>query len=118
MRIRNVDINWDWCFGHGATDYARDVNSVALDIQMRLKEWYNDCFFNLEQGIPWDVRLGSHNQKGLLDTDIYNTAESVEGVLNIFNFKSTLTGRQYICQFDVYTIYSTSTIPINFEGVF
>lgn len=114
MRVRNVTENWDWCFGHSQSDYTRDINAVSLDIQMRIKEWFNDCFFNLEQGIPWDVRLGSHNQKELLDQDIINTASDVEGVLNIFNFKSTVDGRRYTCQFDVYTIYSSETVTINF----
>ncbi|MBQ2285552.1 MAG: hypothetical protein II244_07805 [Clostridia bacterium] len=117
MRVRNVDKNWDWTFGNGQLNYSRNINAVALDIQMRLKEWYNDCFFNLNQGIPWGVRLGSHNQKQLLDEDVQNTVLSVEGVLNIFNFTSQVNGRRYTCQFEVYTAYSIETIPINFEGI-
>lgn len=116
MRTRNVDTNWDWQFGHGQSDYTRNIYSVELDIQMRLKEWYNDCFFNLTQGIAWQVRLGSHNQKELLDQDVMTTVQSVEGVLNVFNFTSSVTGRRYTCQFEVYTAYSTQTITINFEG--
>lgn len=115
MRVRNVDSNNDWCFGHGQSDYTRNVTAVALDIKLRLQEWYNDCFFNLEQGIPWNVRLGSHNQKDLLDQDVIQTAQIVEGVLNIFNFSSSVTGRRYTCKFEVYTIYSSETITINFE---
>ncbi|MBQ2284226.1 MAG: hypothetical protein II244_01025, partial [Clostridia bacterium] len=65
MRVRNVDSNWDWTFGQSQLNYSRNINAVTLDIQMKLKEWYQDCFFNLEQGIPWNVRLGSHNQKDL-----------------------------------------------------
>lgn len=114
MRIRNTDVNWDWCFGHSQSDYTRDINAVTLDIQMRIKEWFNDCFFNLEQGIPWDVRLGYKNQKELLDQNIITTASSVEGVLNIFNFTSSVFGRVYKCQFDVYTIYSNEIMTINF----
>lgn len=117
MRVRNLDINWDWQFGHGQSDYNRTLKAIELDIQMRLKEWYGDCFFNLEQGIPWNVRLGSHNQKQLLDEDVQNTVLSVEGVLNIFNFTSSVNGRRYTCQFEVYTAYSTETLPITFEGI-
>lgn len=116
MRIRNVDSNWDWTFGQGQSNYVRDLTAVALDIQMRLKEWLNDCYFNLTQGIPWDIRLGSHNQKDLLDQDVEQTVLSVEGVLNVFNFKSQVINRKYTCQFEVYTVYSAETITINFEG--
>lgn len=117
MRVRNVDSNWDWTFGQSQLNYSRNINAVTLDIQMKLKEWYQDCFFNLEQGIPWNVRLGSHNQKDLLDEDVQTTVMGVEGVLNIFNFTSQVNGRRYSCQFEVYTSYSTETVPINFEGI-
>ena len=117
MRVRNLDKNGDWSFGKGQSDYVRNIDSVVLDVQMRLKEWYRDCFFNLEQGIPWNIRLGSHNQKELLDQDIQQTALSVEGVLNIFNFSSVVIGRRYTCQFDIYTIYSPNTTTVFFEGV-
>lgn len=116
MRIRKVDNDWDWMFGHGQSDYVRNIYSVEFDIQMRLKEWFNDCFFNLAQGIAWQVRLGSKNQKELLDQDVISTAQSVEGVLNIFNFTSTVVDRRYVCQFEVFTTYSAETITINFEG--
>ena len=117
MRIRNLDQNHDWTFGNSQSNYVRNINAVALDIKMRLYEWYQDCFFNLEQGIPWKTRLGSHNQKELLDTDVRTTAQAVEGVLNIFDFTSQVNGRTYRCQFNVYTIYSTETVHIDFEGV-
>jgi len=117
MRIRNVDINWDWNFGHGQTDYSRTLKALELDIQMRLKEWYGDCYFNLERGIPWNVRLGTHNQKALLDEDVQNTVLSVEGVLNIFNFTSSVKERRYTCQFEVFTVYSAEALPISFEGI-
>lgn len=116
MRVRNLDKNGDWSFGHSQLDYSKEINAITLDIQMRLKEWYNDCFFNLAQGIPWDVRLGSHNQKDLLDEDVQNTVQDVEGVLSVFNFSSVVINRKYTCQFEVYTIYSQESIPINFTG--
>lgn len=116
MKIRNVDEKWDWCFGHSDLDYSKDLRAISLDIQMRLKEWYEDCFFNLAQGIPWNVRLGAHNQQDLLDQDVQNTIRSVEGVLDIFNFSSIVVDRRYTCQVEVYTIFSNNTIWINFTG--
>ena len=117
MRIRNTDTNWDWTFGNGQSNYVREISAVKVDIKMRLLEWYNDCFFNLTQGIPWDVRLGSHNQKDLLDQDVFATVQSVNGVLSVFNFESNVVGRKYTCSLDVYTMYSSETVHINFEGV-
>lgn len=116
MRVRNIDKNGDWMFGQSQSDYVQDAYAVVLDIKMKLREWYNDCFFALQNGIPWDIRLGSYNQKEQLDEDIYNTALSVQGVLNIMNFTSSTDGRRYRCQFDVYTQYSTDVYPINFDS--
>ena len=46
MRIRNVDSNGDWLFGQSQQNYVRDALAVALDIKMRLQEWYGDCLEN------------------------------------------------------------------------
>lgn len=117
MRIRNVDKNWDWTFGQGGSNYVRDAYAVAVDIKMKLQEWQQDCFFNLPAGIPWDIRLGSKNQKTLLDEDILRISRSVEGVLNIFEFESSvdIQTRRYKCSFQVYQAYSTELLPISFE---
>lgn len=117
MRIRNVTKNWDWTFGQSGTNYVRNAYAVALDIKMSLLEWRNDCFFSLLSGIPWQVRLGNKNQKIALDSDIKETAEAVEGVLNVFNFQSSLDGRSYKCSFGVYQQYSSDVINIDFDSI-
>lgn len=117
MRIRNVTPQHDWTFGQSGTNYVRNAYAVALDIKMSLLEWRNDCFFSLLSGIPWQTRLGKKNQKIALDKDIQETAEAVEGVLNIFNFQSSLDGRTYKCSFSVYQQYSTDVININFDTI-
>lgn len=116
MRIRNIDKTNDWRFGKGQSDYVRDAYAVGLDIKLKLQEWYQDCFFALQNGIEWNIRLGSHNQKDLLDADIYRIASSVEGVLSIYNFNSSVDGRRYRCSFMVYQSYSTESIPIDFDS--
>nr|DAT18300.1 MAG TPA: hypothetical protein [Caudoviricetes sp.] len=115
MKIRNVDANWDWTFGQSTTNYVNKLYAVALDNKMKLLEFTNDCFFALQNGIPWLTRLGMKNQKDLLDRDILNIAQSVEGTLNITDFQSTVTDRYYTCSYNVYSIYSTDAQPINFD---
>lgn len=116
MRIRNIDNNNDWRFGKGLSDYVRDAYAVGLDIKLRIQEWYNDCFFDLQKGIDWETRLGYKNQKDLLDADIYTIASNVEGVLSIYDFNSMLDGRRYKCSFMVYQQYSTESIPVRFDS--
>lgn len=116
MRIRNVTKGWDWSFGNSQSDYVRNESAVILDIQMRLKEWFGDCFFALRNGIPWRERLGNHNQKELLDADVLNTIQNTQGVLNVFDFVSSTDGRRYRAQCNVYTQYTDSTIPLEINS--
>lgn len=114
MRVRRVDRNNDWTFGLQDSGYAKGSNAVALDIKLKLQEWLGDCFFALQNGIPWNVRLGSRNQKELLDTDIYNTAMKVIGVLDIADFQSQVTNYGYNSRFNVLQEYSDGELSIDF----
>lgn len=114
MRVRLIDKNNDFTFGSQQAGYATKAAAVALDIKLRLQEWYGDCFFALQNGIPWKARLGEHNQKELLDADIYDTALNTEGVVAIHNFQSQVIDRRYKASFNVAQIYSTELLPIEF----
>ena len=115
MKIRNVDQNHDWTFGQSLTNYVNANIAIALDNKMKIYEFTNDCFFALENGINWFVRLGMKDQKYELDRDIIRIAQSVEGTLNITDFQSTLNNRYYSCSYYVYSIYSADAQPINFN---
>lgn len=115
MKIRNVSKNFDWTFGQSLTNYVNGNYAIALDNKMKLQEFTNDCFFALQNGIPWLIRLGMKNQKALLDRDVIRIAQSVEGTLNITDFTSTVTNRHYSCSYNVYSIYSSDAQPINFD---
>lgn len=116
MRVRNIDKNNDWCFGHSGSDYVREAYAVALDIKLKIQEWYQDCFFAEQNGIDWKTRLGAHNQKELLDNDLLRIAKSVEGVISVFGFNSFVDGRRYRASFQVYQSYSTDILSINFDS--
>ena len=118
MRVRRIDANNDWCFGSQSSDYMTDSNAVGLDIKLKLQEWLGDCFFALQNGIAWNVRMGKMNQKALLDSDVYNTAYNVEDVLSIEDFSSTLDERRYNAKFNVYQPYSVEPIPIAFQRIY
>lgn len=115
MRVRRIDENNDWCFGGQNSDYMTGSNAVGLDIKLKLQEWLGDCFFALQNGIAWNVRMGKFNQKTLLDSDVYNTAFNVEDVLSLEDFSSTLNERHYEARFNVYQPYSVDPIPIEFQ---
>lgn len=115
MRLRNLDNNWDWTFGQSQINYVREQNAIELNVQMRLKEWFRDCFFALQKGIPWSIRLGYHNQKEFLDNDVQNVVLGTIGVLNITNFESVVLNRRYRATMTIYTQYSGNEKQFSFE---
>lgn len=105
----------EWLFGHSFADYRSQQNQIMQDIYTALYEWKYDCFFALENGIDWYTRLGSKNQKELLDQDILDTIQSRPGVLSVYDFVSSVEGRHYTCSCNVFTEYSgDNDIVINF----
>ena len=122
MKIRRLDSNGDWDFGHSISSYYIDnAQSVGLNIVTRLREWYRDCFFALDKGIDYPTRLGSFNQKENLDNDIQYIILNSQDVIDITEFDSTFdrNTRYYTFSAKVLHIYSDEAIPIYFstEGI-
>ena len=61
---------FEWCFGAGLSTYKTEEKAIEQDIESSLLEWKNNCFFALNHGIDWRTRLGSKNQKELLNADV------------------------------------------------
>ena len=118
MLVRNIKILSkglaEWQFGHSLADYKDKQNQIMQDIYTALYEWKYDCFFALENGIDWYTRLGTKNQKALLDDDIVRTIQNRQGVLNVFDFNSDVTGRHYTCNCKVFTEFSGNELNIEF----
>lgn len=122
MKIRRLDSNGDWDYGHSQSSYYIDnAQSVGLNIVTRLREWYRDCFFAMDKGIDYPTRLGSFNQKENLDNDIQSIILNSADVVDITSFESTYSRdtRVYTCKAQVLHIYSDEALPIYFntEGI-
>ena len=118
MRIRNNTEENDWTWGHGKSDYITGHAGVALNIKTKINEWKRDCFFNLQAGIDWRIRLGSKNQRTLLDQDVQNIITGVTEVLALTEYESIVNDRAYTADFTYYDIYSETpyTDTVSLEG--
>lgn len=112
---RNESGQEEFCFGHGFTDYKKELAYVCQDIETALYEFKNDCFFDLEAGIDWKARLGYYGQKEYLDEEIQQIISNRIGVISIVNFNSNIIDRVYICTIEVLTVYSDETLKIEFN---
>lgn len=110
MIFRNLDSSGDWTFGQGLANYVAQNTAIGLNIKTRVYSWLGDCFFDQQAGIDWWNRLGSKNQKGLLDSDLRRVILQSEGVTGLVSFVSVLTGRVYTANFSVNTIYSNDYV--------
>lgn len=117
VRAVNKDDNGytEWLFCHSLADYKGGQSQVMQDIYTALYEWKYDCFFALDSGIDWYARLGTKGQKELLDKDIIALIQSRAGVLSVYNFESSVTGRNYSCSCSVFTEFSENEFNINFR---
>lgn len=115
MIIRKNDKNNDWTFGYSETEYLSDSDAVTLDINTKLQEWKNNCFWAMNNGIPYDIRLGYKGQKNLLDEDVKQIVLNNQFVLSLNSFSSTLNEeREYKADFSYTDIYSNNEQTSNF----
>ncbi len=103
----------EWIFGRGLNSYRKENQAVSQRIKSGLLEFINDCYFALNNGIDWYMRLGYTGQKQALDDDIVKMINNNESVISIENYESTLTDRIFNAKCLIYTIYSET--PINFS---
>lgn len=110
MIIANLDSNHDWLFGQGLANYLNGNPAIGLNIETRLLSWVNDCFFDKLAGIDWTNRLGSKNQRALLEADLRRVVLQSYGVTSIVSFDTVLNGRNFSATYSVNTIFSKAYI--------
>jgi len=106
MIFRNLDENHDWTFGAGKANYCAGNKAIGLNIKTRLLSWVGDCFFDQQAGIDWINRLGSKNQRTLLDLDLRRVVMQSEGVTGLVKFVSILQNRRFTADFEVNTVFT------------
>lgn len=117
MIIRATDLDGDWKFGNGKSDYLSANAAVGQAINLRLKSFLGDCFFALEDGIDWWNLLGSKNVIGLklaINTRIANTQD----VTRLIEVSSELDeNRDLGINYSVDTVYSTDESVSGVTGI-
>lgn len=109
MIFRNLK-DLDWTFGRGKENFVNRNEAIGLNIKTRIKSWVGDCFFDQGAGIDWVNRLGSKNQRTLLELDLRRIILQSEGVTGINSFETFLNGRNFSADYSINTIYSQEFI--------
>lgn len=106
MIFRSLDSNGDWNFGHGQSSYLSSNAAIGANIRTRILSWVGDCFFDTGAGVDWINRLGSKNQRTLLDNDIRRIILTSYGVTGLVSFDTVLNGRALTVTATINTIFS------------
>lgn len=106
MIIRNLDANHDWTFGQGKSNYLTGDAAIGLNLETEILSWLGDCFFDTLAGIDWINRLGSKNQRTLLETDLRRLILTSYGVTGLTQFDTLLNGRAFGLNAAINTIFS------------
>lgn len=112
MRVRAVNNQtWEWNFGKGKQDYLSNSQAIARNVQMKIKAWYGDCFFDMQNGIDWRNILGSKNAKKTLDDQISFLIGTTEGVAEVVSVETEVdrAKRTYNGRFAYKDIYGELT---------
>lgn len=104
MIFQNLTPTGDWTIG--SMNYVDGDDAIGLNIKTRLLSWKNDCFFNKPAGVDWKTRLGSKNQRSLLEADIRRIILNSYGVTGITAFSTNLAARVFTASYSVTTINS------------
>ena len=110
MLFRNLDENNDFTYGKGLNNFKTQNGAVGLNIKTRIQSWLNDCFFDLEAGIDWYNRLGSKNQRTLLEQDLKRIILQSEDVTGINSIDTNVVDRNFSASYDISTIYTQSFV--------
>lgn len=116
MIFRNLTEEHDWCFGAGKANMTSLNQAIGLNIKTRILSWVGDCFFDQNAGIDWWNRLGSKNQRTLLELDLRRQIQQSEGVTGIVEFQTNLIGRKFSASYTVTTIYTAQIQDEIFVG--
>lgn len=114
MKTRALDQDGDWQFGRGLQSCVTEKNALMQNVKTRLRQWRNNCFFAMSEGVDYTNYLDI-GRKYLLDLDVKRVILQTKGVLRITTFNSTLntTSRALSIQATIETVFGN--VPIETE---
>ena len=83
MRVRAIDSNGDWRFGHGLADYKTAHKAIAQNVQTRVKSFANDWFLDTSANIDWIGLLGQRNSKDKIIREVSRVILETSGIARI-----------------------------------
>lgn len=109
MRVRKVDADGDMVFGHGQSDYWRDVpDAVAQVVESRLNLWLGDWYLDLNEGTPYQTNVLGKYTENARDPVMRARILETQGVTQLVSYDSTFDGqtRAFSLRAEIATAYT------------
>lgn len=108
MKIRALDSSHDWTFGKGKQNYKTDAEAIAQDVQTKLLEFLNDCFFNMSAGIDWINLMRQKNSQKEMALSCRAVMLKAAGVIRVNQVSVTYTpaSRGITIRYSIDTTYT------------
>ncbi len=110
MAILNLDKDGDWLFFADKSNFLINVEEIGLQVQTRLQEWKNDCFFDSEAGIDYQMYFRYASQKKILLTEIHNVIARTEGVTEVKEVTANVNNNVLSVTYEIKTSLDDKTI--------
>lgn len=113
MRYRKLSSTGDYTFGHGQSDFWRDVpDAVAQSVQTRLRLQTGTWFLDLNEGIDWRTKVLGKYTADVRDTTIRSRILGTTGVTEITAYSSSLNRetRGFSVNTTISTVYGATTV--------
>lgn len=106
LRVRTLDNDWDFQFGRSKQDYAKESLATAYDVKQKIQCWYNDCFFDMLEGIDYKNLLGEKGGKSQIDASIQKIIAVQPDIIELVYFESSVADRKYTATIRFKTVYN------------
>lgn len=114
MRVRKMDSNGDYVFGHGSLDfYVDEPAAVAQLVMTRLRLYKGEWMLDTSAGMDKDKILGTHTQS-TRDAEYQRVIVETDGVNSILEYASSLNSktRAFTVTARIDTIYGPATVSL------
>ncbi len=106
--FRNLDINHDWTWGSGKSNYVTENQEIGLNIETRVLSFLGDCFFAINEGIDW-WNLLDYRYQDRLENAVTEVVKNTPGVTAINSIDVLVNAdREIRLKYDIQTVYSQS----------
>lgn len=113
MRYRKLDVDGDYTFGGGQTDFYRDVpEAPAQAVKTRLHLERGTWFLDKNEGMPWQPEVLGNRTASTRDIAVMSHTLNTQGVREILEYNSNLNRdtRGFVVDLTIDTIYGKAQL--------